>query len=104
MTKPNQKEVKLKLCPFCGSSAHLLVVGRGWVHYEGCRCSMNSVKEWNTRKPSVELDEEIAAAICERFAKPEVKLPEKKMTHTKTHIQEDADFNLGFNAAIDKNE
>lgn len=45
----------LKECPFCGSSARMSNIGRGETRYVfccGCRASMQSIKEWNTRPPS----------------------------------------------------
>lgn len=42
----------LKECPFCGSSARMSNIGRGETRYVfccGCRASMQSIKEWNTR-------------------------------------------------------
>ena len=57
-----QREMKeeLKLCPFCGSSAHKSIANQKWIFCDGCRCSMDSIEEWNKRKTiSVERIEEI---------------------------------------------
>ena len=48
---------ELKPCPFCGSSAHKSSANQKWVFCDGCRCSMDSIDEWNTRHEPKGLDE-----------------------------------------------